>query len=157
MTEAFNVALTGVASNGNVTQIYPPCCTAGVAKSGSTAGQLLRRPLQGVNHSFQLRSDGVNAGTLELWDIDGEDWGADVSSGTTITNAQLVAAVAAGQAKLLFRGDYAAGVGSGILNAAGIYRPFAKGLAARLVSTGTGELNLVNDGGFWKTESKGGY
>jgi hypothetical protein len=157
-TEAWSgVSLTGGTSTGNLKQLYPTWCAAGAVKSTSVLGDQLRRPLQGALHSIQLKSDGAAAGTLEIWDIDGSDGGADVSSLTTITNAQLVALQTRGLAKLIYSQDYAAGVGSGPMNAAGIFRSFERGLAARLVSSGTAELNLVVEGGFFYTTSLGGY
>lgn len=162
-TGAWVVSVTGAASTGNVYQLYPSTCTPGVAKAGSTNGQLIRRPLQGAVHSIQVETNGVDGGTIELYDIDGGDAGADVSSGTTITNAQLTAAIAAGLARLIFQQNFVGTPGSGTVNAPGIYRSFAKGLAARYISdniTPTSSactLNLVVSGGFWKVESRGGY
>lgn len=149
------VALAGVAANGNLTQLYPADAAAGVTRPG-TLGQQIRVTREGSLHSIQLKSDGINAGTLELWDVNGDDAGADVSAGTAITNAQLTALQARGLARLIFRQDYAAGVGSGVMNAAGVYRTFMRGLAARLVSTGAAELNLVVEGGYVYNTSLGG-
>lgn len=151
------ITLTGVASNGDVTQLYPAFCTAGVAKSSSSVGQLIRKPMQGALHSIQLKPDGSHGGTLELYDVNGEDAGADVSSATTITDSQLDTLIAAGKAKLIYSQDFAGTVGSGVLNAPGLYRPFMKGLAGRFVGSGTCELNLVVSGGFQKQESRGSY
>lgn len=160
-TEAWSgITVTSVAATGDLKQLYPTFCTPGVAKAGSTPGQLLRRPMQGALHSIQVKPDGANGGTIELWDVDGGDAGADVSSLDVITNAQLVALVAQGRAKLIYRQDFAGTIGSGPTNAAGIYRTFVKGLAARMYDdtpVGNCELNLVVTGGFMKTESRGGY
>lgn len=157
-TESWVVSVSATASNGNVTQLYPAYAAAGVAKSGSTLGQFLRGPIQGALHSIQVRSDGANAGVIEIYDINGEDWGADVSSGTTITDTQLDAAIAAGQAKLLFIQDVPTTSGTGVVTAPGIYRSFMKGLAARFVAGGGAcTLNLVAEGGHRRTRSLGGY
>lgn len=157
-TEAWVCSVSGVAANGNAKQLYPAFAAAGVAKSGSTLGQLLRGPIQGALHSIQVRSDGANAGVIEIYDINGEEWGADVSSGTTITDAQLDAAIAAGQAKLLFIQDVPTTSGTGVVTAPGIYRTFLKGLAARFVAAaGSCTVNLVVSGGHRRTVSLGGY
>jgi hypothetical protein len=156
-TNAWVVALTGVAADGNVTQLYPVSCSAGVAKASSTIGQLLRRPMEGALHSVQVRADGANAGVIEVYDVNGEDAGADVSSATTITDTQLDALITAGRARLIFVQDVPMTAGTGVINAPGLYRAFAKGLAARYVSAGACTLNLVVTGGCRKTESRGGY
>lgn len=152
--------LTAVAATGDVTQLYPAWVSAGVAKSSSTNGQLLRRPLQGALYSIQIEPNGTDGGTIQIYDIDGGDNGADVSSATAITNAQLSAAITAGRAKLIWEQQFAGTVGSGPVNASGIDRDFMHGLAARYTNdgpTGTCKLNLVIGGGYWKTESRGGY
>ncbi len=163
-TDAWVIPLTAVASTGDVTQLYPAWCTAGVAKAGSTNGQLIRRPHEGAMHSLQIEPDGSNGGTIQIYDIDGGENGADVSSATAITNAQLAAAITAGRAKLIFEQTFAGTVGSGVVNAPGIFRAFMKGLAARFSNDAGGPgpsgictLNLVVDGGYWKVESRGGY
>lgn len=160
MPQGWVCSLSAVSATGDVTQLYPANCTAGVAKSSSSNGQLIRRPLQGALHSIQLETDGTNAGTIQIYDIDGGAWGADVSSATTITNTQLSAAISAGKAQLIFEQNFAGTPGSGIVNAPGVYREFLHGLAARMVNagpTGTCKLNLVVGGGYEKVESRGGY
>lgn len=160
MAEGWVCPLTCVATTGNVTQLYPAWVSAGVAKAGSTNGQLIRTPLQGALHSIQIEPDGSNGGKVEIYDIDGSEAGADVSSATAITNAQLTAAIAAGTAKLIWEQEFPGTVGSGPVNASGIFRSFMKGLAARFSASspaGTCKLNLVVDGGYRKTESRGGY
>lgn len=159
-TTSWVIAVTGTASNGtgNVTQLYPATCTAGVNPATATNGQLIRKPAEGAVHSIQVEPDGTNGGKIQIYDISGIDLGIDVSSATAITNAQLTAAITAGTARLIFEQTFAGTVGSGIVNAPGIYRSFAKGLAARFVSdnsTGTATLNLVVGGGCLKVESRG--
>lgn len=161
-TDAWVIPLTAVAATGNVQQLYPVWVTAGVNPATATNGQLIRRPMQGACHSIQIESDGSNGGKVELYDIDGIELGIDVSSGTTITNAQLTAAIAAGKAKLIWEASYAASVGTPPANAAGIYRAFMKGLAARFSNDAAGPgpqgsctINLVVSGGFMKVESRG--
>ena len=159
-TDGWVVALTAVAATGDVTQLYPTWVSAGVAKSSSTNGQILRRPMQGAIHSIQIEPDGSNGGTIQLYDIDGGQWGADVSSAAVITDTQLDAAIAAGKAKLIWEQQFSGTVGSGPVNASGIFRAFMKGLAARMVMSvpaGGCTLNLVVSGGFEKVESRGGY
>lgn len=160
MPQGWVCDLTAVASTGNVTQLYPANCTAGVAKAASTNGQQIRRPLQGALHSIQVEADGSNGGVIQIYDIDGGQWGADVSSATTITNTQLAAAITAGKAALIFEQQFSGTAGSGPVNAPGVYREFLHGLAARFYNagpTGTCKLNLVVGGGYMKVDSKGGY
>ncbi len=161
-TEGWVCPLTAVAATGDLTQLYPAWVTAGVAKSSSSNGQLIRRPLQGALHSIQVENDGSNGGTLQIYDIDGGQNGADVSSATAITNTQLVAALAATppRAKLIFEQTFSGTAGAQIVNAPGVYRAFLKGLAARFSNagpTGTCTVNLVVGGGYDKVESRGGY
>lgn len=158
------ISLASVAATGDLTQLYPTWCSAGVAKSSSTVGQLIRRPMQGALHSIQLKGDGSHSGYLEIWDLNGEDAGVDVSSATAITNTQKASITLPTVPKLIFRQDMTGLAGAGIVNAAGIYRTFARGLAARWVGDGGAgagggacELNLVVTGGFCKVESRGSY
>jgi hypothetical protein len=39
-------------------------------------GALIRRPANGSLITVQVETDGVNGGTIELWDMDGRDAGA---------------------------------------------------------------------------------
>lgn len=165
-TDAWVIDTTAVFPAGNVQQLYPVWATPGVAKAGSLNGQLLRKTSEGAVHSIQVKTDGVNGGTLELYDIDGETWGADVSSGTTITNAQLTAALAVNQAKLIYSISFAGTVGSLPSSGATIVgRGFLHGLAARFSNgvdpgtpaAGVVTLNLVVSSGQRKVESRGGY
>ncbi len=159
--DSWVIALTAVAASGDLQQLYPVWATAGVAKAGSTNGQLLRKTSEGAMHSIQIKTDGVNGGTLEIYDIDGETWGADVSSGTTITNAQLTAALAVNKAKLIYNISFAGTVGSLPASAPAIVgRGFMHGLAARFSNagpTGTATLNMIVSSGHRKVESRGGY
>ncbi len=160
-TEAWVVPLTVAdATTGVVTQLYPAWVPAGVAKAGSTNGQQIRCTYQGALHSIQVEPNGTDGGKIEIYDIDGADFGADVSSGTAITAAQLAVAIAANKAKLIYEQTFSGTVGSGPINAAGIFRAFMHGLAARFSNddvAGTCKLNLVVEGGYRYTDSKGGY
>lgn len=148
-------ALACVLSDGIVTQIYGPC-PVGVAPASATRGQLIRRPNHGELHSFQVNTDGANGGTLELWDVNGHDCGADVSSGTTITQAQLTSLIARGLAKLIYKGTFSGTTGSGPNPYAGVYRTFMRGLAARFYVTapasaaGVIDINMVLGGQPWE-------
>jgi hypothetical protein len=146
---SFVASLTGVASNGNVTQIYPPGLTAGVTPP-KNPGQSIRRPCGGYMKSAELNTGGSVTGTLEIYDIDGLAEGADVSSAATITNAQLVAAIAAGTAKLIYDQTFGATIGSERSNIPG--KAYAKGLAMRFVGSGTLKVNLTVDQCGVKTE-----
>ncbi len=160
-TEGWICPLTAVAATtGIITQLYPVWVSAGVAKAGSSNGQLIRRPLQGAMHSIQIEPNGSDGGLVEIWDVDGGDIGADVSSATTITAAELALLITAGKAKKIWEQQFAGTVGTGPVSAAGIFRAFMKGLAARFTNagpTGTCTLNLVVSGGYEKVESRGGY
>lgn len=166
-TEAWVIAITATGqtanvNTGNAVQLFPAWVPAGVTKAGSTNGQLIRRAMQGAVHSIQIEPDGTNGGTIQLYDMDASLDGADVSSGTTVTNAQIVAALAATppRAKLIFEQTFAGTVGSGFVNAPGVFRGFMKGLVGRFGNGGpTGQctVNLVVDGGYMTTESRGGY
>lgn len=159
--EGWVCPVTAVVATGDVTQLYPAWVAAGVAKSSSTNGQQIRRPMQGGLHSIQVEADGQNGGIIQIYDIDGGQWGADVSSATAITNTQLSAAIAANKAKLIFEQQFAGTVGSGPISAPGVYIGFMKGLAARMVMddpTGAScKLILRVGGGYDKVESRGGY
>ncbi len=135
------------AASGTVTQLYPDYAGAGVDPAAATVGQQLRYPTEGQLISLQVASDGTNGGILELYDINGMDLGINVSSATTITDAQLDAAIAAHKAKLILEQNFA---GSGLTPWAPVGpASFMKGLAARAVGvSGTCKLNLVVHGGY---------
>ncbi len=158
-TDPWVVALTAVAATtGDVTQLYPTWCSAGVNPATATNAQLIRRPMAGAMHSIQVKPDGSNGGTLEIFDINGLELGVDVSSAAVITAAVLDAAITAGKAKLIFNQSFAGTVGSGVVNAPGIFRAFMHGLAARFSNagpTGICTLNLVCDFGYCMVESRG--
>lgn len=154
MTMAWGgVPLTFVAASGNLTQLYPSWINDGKgnATGGDPAvagpGTLLRKPCEGELISVQVSTDGTNGGTIEIWDIAGDDAGADVSQAAVITNAQAVALKAAGKARLLYTQNV---VASGVTPPAANYQGrFMRGLAARFVSAaGACTLNIVASGGF---------
>jgi hypothetical protein len=152
--EGWVTDLTAVASNGNVTQVYPSWASAGVARAAATVGQLIREPVGGSCSGLQIETDGVNGGTLELWDVNGHDIGADVSSLTVITNAQLTTMISRGDAKLIHKQNFIASpetpVNIGPFS-------FVKGLAARFSNSGPSgscSINLKVAGGVRKTEFK---
>lgn len=143
------VSLTGVAATGDVTQLYPLYATAGEVPASATTGQQLRSPCEGTLISLQVETDGTNGGTLELYDMAGDEAGANVSSVAAITDTQLDLAVTAKTARLIFQQNFA---GSGLTPFAPIGpRRFLKGLAARFVGAGTCKLNLTVQGGFHYT------
>jgi hypothetical protein len=147
--EPWTIALAGVAADGNVTQLYPALCTAGTDPASATHGQLIRRTNAGTLYKLQIKTDGTNAGTLELYDISGIELGIDTSSATTITDAQLDTAISAGNARLIYSQNYVAtGVTPGDLGPIS----FLKGLAARNVASGTITLNMSVKGGYEKVE-----
>lgn len=144
--DAFTSALTAVTATGNLKQIYKPECTPGPGTGVS--GTQKRQPCEGVAWNVEVKTDGVNGGTIELYDMNGADVGADVDTLDVITNAQLTAAVAAKKARLMWSQQFA---GSGTARLA-VNRgtTFAKGLAARFSNAGpagTCTLNVQWDGG----------
>lgn len=144
--EGWVIPLTFVSATGNLTQIYPAWAAAGTAPGSAVLGDQIRQPIEGQLFSLQIQTDGSNAGTIEIWDINGADVGADVSSGTTITNTQKNTAVTAGIAKLIYTQNFIASPETPFNMG---YKSFQKGLAARFVgAAGACTLNLTVDGGY---------
>ena len=149
------VTVTAVSSTGNLKQLYPNYVSAGVDPAAATNGQQIRQPCEGIMYSLQVETDLTHGGTIEIWDLNGADGGADVSSGTTITNAQLLVAQSKGLAKLVYRQNFLA---TGITPPTSTPLAFQRGLAARFVEGGpAGEcyLNMKVVGGFRKTTKVG--
>lgn len=146
-TPFVSVALAGVAANGNLTQIYPDSCTPGTGVV--SMGNLVRKPVYGTIHGIQVFTDGVNGGVIEIWDLDGNDGAADVNTGVTITNAQLLAAIALGKARLMWTQRY---IGGGTATfPSEIPVPFQHGIAARNVAAaGSCQINVTMAGGYVK-------
>lgn len=151
--EGWVTTLEDVTSTGDVTQIYPSWAPAGTAYASATNGQLMRYPCGGTLFNIQIETDGTNSGILQLYDVSGAELGADVSSATTITNAEITAAITAGTAKLIYEQNFASTPTTPINVSP---RGFMKGLAGRFVSTGGQiKLNLVVKGGFRLTTKLG--
>jgi len=137
---------------GNLTQIYPNWdqgAGAGQAKGNAlpiAPGGTLRTPQGGRVGQLSFQSDGSNGGIVELWDINGLDFPADVSSAEAITAAQLTALQARGKAQLI--GSYNI-AGSPTVPAVGsLAFGFMRGLAARFIATtGFVKLNIIAEGG----------
>jgi hypothetical protein len=147
------ISLGFVAAAGNVTQLYPTWAPAGVDPATATNGQQIRQPIEGVLYSLQVETDGTNGGVIEIWDVNGANAGADVSSATTITDAELDSLAALGLAKLIYSQNFAA---SGLTPPSAGPRAFQRGLAARFVgAAGLCKLNLVVNGGFRLTTKVG--
>ncbi len=147
------ISLSFVAANGNLKQLYPTWCPVGVVPSAATNGQQLRGPVEGAIVSLQVETDGTNGGIIQLWDLNGADVGADVSSLDVVTDAQLIALQALGRAKLMYEQNFTA---SGITPPTTGPRSFQHGLAARFVgSAGACSLNLSVRGGFRLTTKVG--
>lgn len=139
--------LEDVLSDGVLTQLYPDSAAAGIDPATATPSQQVRHPCEGTLIALQVKTDGTNGGTLQVYDINGWETGDDVSSATAITNAHLVTALADGRAKIIFEQNFA---GSGLtpFTPIGPAR-FMKGLAARFVgSAGAIEVNLTVQGGY---------
>ncbi len=154
-TDAWVISVSATAvSTGNLKQLYPTWAAAGADHSNPNAlpatGAYVRCPTQGALHAISVQSDGANAGTLEIWDVNGADAGADVSSADVITNTQLTALIALDKARLIYTQTIPASAGSNIVNPPGLYKSFMKGLAARFSNagpTGACTLSLVVTGG----------
>lgn len=140
------LVMTAVASNGNLTQLYDPAGTAG---SGlTTAGVEVRKPIEGIIYWLDVMPDGSNGGTIEIWDLNGADGGADVNTATVITDAQRATAVTLGKASLLWTQIFTGSSGARLAQ----QRPitFMHGLAARFYNsgpTGVCTLTVAVDGG----------
>lgn len=134
----FVVALTGVGATGNLTQIYPTYAPAGADPATATPAQLVREPCEGELIGAQFATDGTNGGTIELWDVAGDDGGADVSQAAVITNAQLTVAVNKGKARLIYSQNL---VGTGVTPPFPSYFRLMRGLAARWVSSGNASIS----------------
>lgn len=150
----WSIDLTAVAANGNVTQLFPVWCTVGSVTT--TPGSLRRKTAEGVYKSMIITPDGVNGGKLELWDINGEEEGANINTAAVISNAQLLAAIAAGRARLIKSVLFSGTASTQIPVSTG--GPFLKGLAARFSNAGpvgACTINFYASGGARKTEIVG--
>lgn len=146
--------LTAGTASGPLKQLYNPVMTPGTG--AVSAGVYKRTPAEGTLYSIQVLTDGTNGGTIEIWDLNGAEVGADVNTLDAVTNAQLLALQTLGKAKLIFNQNFAA-ANDAWKSAAGP-RDFVKGLAARFINsgpTGTCTLNLVVDGGNRKYQITG--
>lgn len=121
----------------------------------TTAGQLYRRPAGGQFGQISVETDGTDGGTIQLYDINGLDVGADVSSNEVITNAQLITGIVNRFAKPLWEQNFAASPGATLVW--NWSQGFLRGLAARFVGSGTCKLNVIGDGGFQYLVSAGVY
>lgn len=148
------ISLGFVASNGNVTQLYPTWMAAGVALATASNGDDIRKPTGGKLEFVQVQTDDTNGGIIEIWDVNGEMAGADVSSAAVITNTQLLALITLGKAKLIYSQNFTSTAGAATPAAAD--RIFSFGLAGRFVgSAGACKLNLVVSGGAYYTQKVG--
>jgi len=147
--DTWPITLTGVAADGDGTQLYPAWCSAGVA--AGAAGDK-RRPVDGMVAELHILGDGTNAGTLQLYDMNGDDEGAEVSSAAAVTNAQIVAGLAAGRARLIADIDIA---GSDKIVTNLKNTTIMKGLVGRFVGSGSCTLTIQSSGIYQKIYSLG--
>lgn len=148
------ISLGFVGATGDLTQLYPPWFPAGVTYASATNGQQIRKPTGGTLDFLQISTNGTDGGTIEIWDINGQTGGADVSGATAITNTQLLALVSLGKAKLIYSEGFTATVGA--VTPAAASRVFSFGLAARFVAAaGACSLNLVVNAGAYLTDKVG--
>lgn len=154
----FVVTLTAVAATGAGTQIYYDTMTPGVAPAAHSPGTQYREPIHGVLHSLEVEPDGSDGGTLEVWDINGRDGGADVNTAAVVTNAQIAAAIAAGKGRLIYSQMFTGSTGATVRTVRGNPMPFQHGLVARFSMAspaGTCKLNLLTSGLCRKIEISG--
>lgn len=138
-----STALAATTSSGNVTQLYRSSISAGAALP-IAAGGTLRRPGGGRIGSIVVETDGTNGGVIQLFDINGLDAQADVSSGTTITNTQLTNAINNGVAKKIWEQNVSAAPGSTLVWSQAF--GFMRGIAARFVgAAGQVNLNIIGE------------
>lgn len=87
--------IAAVVATGNATQLFPNDIPTTVATAvyPPVGGGLVRRPTEGVLQKIHIVTDGVNGGTIELWDVSGLDRGASNNTNDQLflTNAWLVA------------------------------------------------------------------
>ena len=129
------LTLTNVTSaTGNLIQLYPSFMTAG--SGATTMGTQVRQSTEGVLYFCDIMPSSIDGGDFELWDIGGlPEGGSDnTNTGTTLTNAYLVAQQAKFKARLIwkqaFKGD------SGTTNKSFKQRvPVLWGLAGRFINT----------------------
>jgi hypothetical protein len=147
------IQLNAGTATGDIIQIFPTWAPLGqTTLANRTPGLTCRVPRQGTLYSIQVQTDSLNGGTIELWDVSGDDIPVDVSTipNPPITNAQLTALVSRGLAKLIYSQDFVANSGAATPSAPP--RPFLRGLAGRFVNTGAVgycRLNLVVTNGFY--------
>lgn len=154
MLSTWIVELDGVTSSGDLTQLFPTWCPAGADPATAVPGDLLRKPCEGFMRGAQIATDGSNGGVIELWDVNGFDLGLDMSTGETITNAQLNSLITLGKAKQIWSQRFTATAGASTPSIFG--KQFVHGLAARYVSgAGTCTLNADIEGGFRLLETAG--
>lgn len=150
------LALTNVNTGGVLTQLYPNWLQSGSASAGI---QTRRRPNEGVLGRMEVVPQSGVGGVFELWDMSGQYSGAnDVNAAASMTNAYLLAEIAAKRARLVWQVDFSGDL-DGSNKLLGVRTVFARGLAARYVQsdpagTNTVLINLVVDGGYqlWEGE-----
>lgn len=154
MSQAWSgISLAFGGATGDVTQLFPTWMGVGVAHTpGAPAapGAQVRQPRQGKLESIQVQTDGTNGGTIEIWDVNGEDAGLDMSSDSTplISDTILTGLVTRGLAKLIYAQNFTSTAGAATPSAP--FRAFSRGLAARFIgAAGACSLNLVVEGGAW--------
>lgn len=153
MLETWVITLEDVTATGNLTQLYPAWVSAGAVPPGSPSAEI-RMPTECFLRAAQVKTDGTNGGYVEIWDVNGADGGANVSSLAAITDTQLDALALRGLAKCLWNQNFTAT--SGASTPASFGKQAMRGLAARFVgSAGEITLNLEVEGGYRKIATAG--
>jgi hypothetical protein len=149
--------LQAVASNGELTQLYPSTVSAGAGTT--TAGTEVRRPSEGAISRAEVYTSAGTGGEIEIWDVAGLDRGSpnNVDTGTILTNAFLLSEIAENRARLIWKQGFAGAVGARypVFNQRTV---FMRGLAARYISTESSAaitLTTVCAGGFSKFQMTG--
>jgi len=137
------ISLTAGASTGDLKQLFPTWFGTGDATNNT--GDLKRKAVEGTLFYAQVETDSTNGGVIEIWDLNGEEAGANINTADAVTNAQLVTLQGRGRAKLLWSQDFTASAGA--TTASGFSIPVMFGLAARFVgAAGTCSLNMKVSG-----------
>lgn len=149
-------------TTGDLTQLYPDWVTVG--QNPGTAGNIVRKPTDGILHELSIYPDDAQGGILEIWDVAGsiESGSNDVSTDDQITNAYLLAQQGRAQprAKLIWKQEFKAD--PGLTTKKFTQRVVIKfGLAVRwytagvTASTKTCTLNVVSEGLYNKVMVQG--
>lgn len=154
------ISVTNTTATGDLTQMFPSFVAAGTGSSA--AGTERRSCTEGVLYRCDIDPSDAVGGYFELWDVCGVPYGAtnNIDTGTTLTNAFLVAEQDANRARMIWRTSFKGD--SGLTTKTFATRvTFNRGLAGRYVnivdaagSKGV-TVNIVAEGGYRVIEMLG--